>query len=145
MTMVCEKQGLRKRIGWMVIDTCAMMMMMMMMMHQHDYDRNEAQCMLVDRYASQRLSSQNNSWILAEPTILQMRLHADASCLFLITFFRHMSGLGNVQMFAAFGFAFPQSLHLLFLSNRESIPQLDASLSRLGSGIECSRSIESEY
>ena len=52
-----------------------------------DYDRDETQCMLVHRYASQRLSSQNNSWILAEPRILQMRLHADASCLFLITFF----------------------------------------------------------
>ena len=26
-----------------------------------DYDRVETQCMLVDRYASQRFSSQNNS------------------------------------------------------------------------------------
>ena len=46
-----------------------------------DYDRNETQCMLVDRYASQRyasqrFSSQNNSRIFPEPTILQMRLHA---------------------------------------------------------------------
>ena len=55
------------------------MMMMMMMMHQHDYDRDETQCMLVDRYASQRFSSQNNSWIVPEPTILQMRLH-DVAC-----------------------------------------------------------------
>ena len=39
--------------------------------HDDDYDRDETQCMLVHRYASQRLSSQNNSWILAEPTILQ--------------------------------------------------------------------------
>ena len=76
----------------------------------------------------------------------------DASCLFLITLFRHMSGLGNVQMFAAStqqssGFPFPhsQALQLLLLSTCESIPQLDASLSRLGSGIECWQSIESEF
>ena len=55
---------------------CAMMMMMMMMMMHDDYDGDETQCMPVDRYASQRFSSQNNRWIFLEPTILQMRLHA---------------------------------------------------------------------
>ena len=40
------------------------------------YDRDKTQCMLVDEYASQRFSSQNNSQRFAEPTILQMRLHA---------------------------------------------------------------------
>ena len=46
-----------------------------------DYDRDETQCMLVHWYASQLLSSQNNSWILAEPTILQMMLHAPCKLL----------------------------------------------------------------
>ena len=75
-----------------------------------------------------------------------------ASCLFLITFFWQMSGLGNVLMFPAStpsssGFAFPESqaLHLMLVRTCESTPQLDASLSRLGSGIECWQSKESEF
>ena len=91
-------------------------------------------------------------WIFAEPTILQMRLHADASCLFLITFFRHMSGLGNVLMFPAstpwssgLAFAQSQALHFVLAQTCESTPQLDASLSGLGRGIECWQSIESEF
>ena len=61
--------------------------------HDYDYDRNKIQCMLVDWYGSQRFSSQ----------VCKMRLHVRCklSCLFLITLFRHMSGLGNVLMFPA--------------------------------------------
>ena len=63
-----------------------------------------------------------------------------------------MSGLGQLLMFPAStpwssGFAFHQSqaLHLLLASTCASTPQLDASLSRLGRGIEYWQSIESEF
>ena len=46
--------------------------------HDFDYDRKVNVCWFIGMPVSisQRFSSQNNSWIFAEPTILQMRLHA---------------------------------------------------------------------
>ena len=46
--------------------------------HDFDYDRKVNVCWFIGMpvYASQRFSSQKNSWIFAEPTILQIRLHA---------------------------------------------------------------------
>ena len=43
--------------------------------HDFDYDRKVNVFWLIGMPV-QRFSSQNNSWIFAEPTILQMRLHA---------------------------------------------------------------------
>jgi len=132
----------------------ATMMMMMMNMKMTMTVTKLNVCWLIGmQHASQRFSSQNNSWIFAEPINLQIRLTLDASYLFPITFFRHMSGLGNVLIFPDStpwpwprSLAFPQSqaLHLLLGSPRKSTRQLDASLSRLGRGIECWQSIESE-
>ena len=59
----------------------------------YDYDRDEIQCMLVDWCASQRFSSQACK--------VRLYVRCKLSCLFLITLFRHMSGLGNVLMFPA--------------------------------------------
>ena len=116
------------------------------------YDRDKTQCMLVDEYASQQFSSQNNSQRFAEPTILQMRLHARCKLLVsdnsLSTHVRprqrsdvpsKYSLIKRPRLSTISGSSFCACKHLRKHSTT------DASLSRLGRRIECWQSIESEF
>ena len=102
-----RKQCMRKRIGWMVMDICAMMMMMMMMM-------------IMIMTMTMTATNFNVCWLIGMPVsgfparfAMRLYVRCKLSCSFLITLFRHMSGLGNILMFPAStpwpsGLAFPQ-------------------------------------
>ena len=124
---------MRKRIGWMVIDICVMLIMMMTM-------TMTATKLAV--FQPEQFTEICRTYNSANEVARSMQ----AACFWQRSFFRHMSGLGNVLMFpASTPWSSGLALHLVLASTFESTPQLDASLSRLGRGIECWQSIESEF